>query len=948
MSTDRTARAGAPPQEHTLSAKTGIRSDPMQAAGVGASVPPDALLRSAERLRESQAIAHLGSFHCDASFRSVEWSDGLYRIFGLDPGAQELTLEFFLSRVHPEDRQRVEATLRSAVAKQREYSHEYRIVRSDRELRWLATTARVLRDEHEQFAGLEGTCQDITERKRSEQTVEAAEQLARATLDAFAAHICVLDSNGVIRAVNRAWREYADAHPPVTPGYGVGCSYFDSCESAEGPESSDAAAVSRQLRRLLGGEIEHFEVEYACSDSEREGWYIARFNRFHAAGSAYVLVFHEDVTEQRLAEKWLREQHSALTSAMPGVSRVDAAGKYEFVSAGYAQITGYTVDEMVGKDWTRNIHPDDVAIARQSHERMVREGQAEFAVRGVRKDGRVFHEEVLLARIVDAEGRPRGHHGFMRDVTEKRAADERERKASALREALIRTASDGICVCHAVSEYPFVRFTIWNERMRAITGYTIEEINRLGWYQTVYPDATVREAAIRRMEAMRLGDDIRAEEWPITAKNGEQRTIAISTSVIGTAEGEPAVVGIMHDTTERRRAEEERKRLELHLQQAQRLESIGRLAGGVAHDFNNLLTVIFGHCALLRPRCADAADCGSIDEIRQAAEQAAALTRQLLAFGRQSFLSMEVINPNDGVRRAVKLLRRIIGEDIALEVQLDRDVSNIRFDPTQFTQLLMNLAVNSRDAMPRGGRITISTARLTADFAPQAAPEAERVVVTFGDDGEGMTPEVLGHLFEPFFTTKGQGKGAGLGLAVVHGIVAQSGGTIEAESRPGAGARFRIVLPAVKEAPKPTIVTQEGTWRGDETVLLVEDSDSVRQTTATFLRHYGYTVVEARDACAALRVVGELPRCDLLLTDMVMPGMSGYELAAAIRAVRSDIGVLLMSGYSRDALDSESLSGIRAGFISKPFAPSGLARSVREELDRRDGQSASRAPTLDA
>jgi two-component system cell cycle sensor histidine kinase/response regulator CckA len=441
-----------------------------------------------------------------------------------------------------------------------------------------------------------------------------------------------------------------------------------------------------------------------------------------------------------------------------------------------------------------------------------------------------------------------------------------------------------------------------------------------------------------RDEAFASGESMRIDHR-IVRPDGAVRWVHERADVVRDAQGRPErLIGVVQDITERKQAEEALQVAEEQLRQSQKMDAIGRLAGGVAHDFNNLLSIITGRSELLLAR-RDLADVvrRDVDLVHKAADRAASLTRQLLAFSRKQLLQPKVIDLNSVAANMGKMLRRLIGEDVDLVIVARPGIARVNADPGQLEQVILNLAVNARDAMPHGGRLTIETAQV--ELGPAHARRhpgigvGRHVMLAVTDTGMGMDAAVRERIFEPFFTTKEVGKGTGLGLSTVYGIVQQSGGTIWVYSEPGHGTAFKIYLPSIAESTEEAPAPEAAPRRGTETVLVCEDEPDLRELAREVLEEYGYTVLEAKDGREALDVAaGYTDPIHLLLTDVVMPRMNGSELAGELARARQ-LKVLYMSGYTETSMMRGSMPD--AAFLQKPFSPLVLARTVRAVLDAR-------------
>lgn len=521
------------------------------------------------------------------------------------------------------------------------------------------------------------------------------------------------------------------------------------------------------------------------------------------------------------------------------------------------------------------------------------------------------------------------------EIAERRQAEEALQESEERFRQVISSISHHIYVTEVTEDGDHVNHYI-SPNVESLTGYLWQRFidDWEFWPSSViYPDD--RDQAAVQAKQLAMGQDSEVE-YRMTRADGKNIWVRDSGRVErkGTSN---IIYGVVSDITER-------KQLEEQLRQSQKMEAVGRLAGGVAHDFNNILTVIIGYSELLLHRYLDQKDPQrkDVEQISQAAEQAAALTRQLLAFSRQQVLQSKVLDLNTIVANVEQMLQRLIGEDIELATFFESTLGKVKADPGQIEQVIMNLAVNARDAMPEGGKLTLETANVFLDetYARQHVDleAGPYVMLAVSDTGTGMSPETQARIFEPFYTTKKQGHGTGLGLATVHGIIKQSDGHIGVYSKLGQGTTFKIYLPRVDEdidelADQSQVSAKYG--QGSETILLVEDEDMVRELAHRVLIKDGYTVLEASHGTEALQVSQQYQGpIHLLLTDLVMPGgTSGRQLAEHLTSLRSEIKVLYISGYTGRAITHHGILKSGTAFLQKPFTPDALTRKVRQVLD---------------
>jgi PAS domain S-box-containing protein len=600
-------------------------------------------------------------------------------------------------------------------------------------------------------------------------------------------------------------------------------------------------------------------------------------------------------------------------------------GTRTFVNDAYCRYFQASRDELIGTSFYPLVAEEDRKPIEEKISRLTPENPvAVDEHRVIRADGSTGWHAWTDRGTFDAQGRLVELQSVGRDVTERRLALDALRESEERYRTLVENAPEAITML----DLDTGKFCEVNDNAARMFGIDRERLLELGPVDMSpprQPDGTPsEEGAQARLREVAVGGTP-VFEWTHRTADGETfpcevRLVRLPSSSRRLVRGSLTNIA-------------ERKRLEAELRQAHKMEAIGHLAGGIAHDFNNLLTAILGNLEISMDRLgAETPVARQLSEIRKAADRAAALTRQLLAFSRKQIVQRRVLNANAVIEDLSRMLRRLIGEDIDLVTHLDPRLNSIEADPGQIEQLIMNLAVNARDAMPEGGTLTIRTRDLSEGAAEP--PLDVCVVIEVSDTGTGIEPELLPKVFEPFFTTKEPGKGTGLGLSTVYGIVKQNAGNVHVDSTPGAGATFKVYWPACAPQPESEAGSEENLCAGTETILLVEDEQTVREVAREALFDYGYNLLEARDGSDALRVSNSFSGpIDLVVTDVVMPGVGGRDLARRLAASRPGTRILFISGYSGELAEPD-LADFGAAFLPKPYTPQVLATTIRKILDR--------------
>jgi two-component system, cell cycle sensor histidine kinase and response regulator CckA len=613
------------------------------------------------------------------------------------------------------------------------------------------------------------------------------------------------------------------------------------------------------------------------------------------------------------------------------IAIVDMEGQRIYNSMAYQKILGYSPEELKSSSGIEQIHPDDREHVKRAAEEARKTGigrPLEYRIR--HKDGTWRVLESTSNVVKNADGKPEKLIIVNRDISDRKRASVALSLSEASFRSVIENAPYGIYRANAEGEF----FRV-NPALQKMLGYeTQEELSHANLATDIYRDPQEHRRA-NDLFAGTKGFDVEVE-WK--RKDGTPLKARCSGRLIegeqGESKGEACFEVFVEDVTEKRVLEQQ-----LHM--AVKMEAVGRLSGGIAHDFNNLLGVIIGYAQVLKRKLKSGEDLFEYaEEIEKAGQRAASLTRQLLAFSRQQVLAPAILNLNALISDMGKMIHRLIGEDIELVMKLDPSIGSVKADHGQIEQVVMNLAVNARDAMPEGGKLALETTTATFDQAyirqHPGSKVGSQVMFSVSDTGMGMSAETLVHIFEPFFTTKELGKGTGLGLATVYGVVKQSGGYVCVESEIGHGSSFKVYLPLIEEPvlAEEAAAPASESFRGSETVLVVEDAEALRKLSVTLLEEHGYQVLSAANGAEALELAQKDTRSiDLLLTDVIMPGLGGHDLAQRLEALRPGLKVLYMSGYTDSSIAQHGVLEAGISLLHKPFTEEDLVRKIREVLD---------------
>ena len=832
--------------------------------------------------------------------------------------------DFWLTHTHPDDVDWCSNYCREASLKGEDFEFQYRMIAADGRVVWLHDIVTVVRLDYGTIR-LRGVMFDITVRKESEDSLRASEERLRVIFDTSHSGIIMINPDGNISFANKCMAEMFSCTLPEL----IGSPYLNRLHPEE------LQACDNLLDQLMNRESDNASTErhyLRCDGSDFWG-YVTGTRLKTASGTPQALIaVVTDISDRKAKELALLEEiarwQMMMEHSRDGIVILDAEIRtVRDVNPAFAEMLGYSRSEMSGMhpwDWDIKYTREEIEAMSAAHA----EGDFFFETRMRCKDGTI--REVEVSSTLTELGGERLFYCICRDITERKQGEAALKEATQRLQLAVSSGHLGIWDWDVVNDE-----LVWNKRMYELYGVSKDtfRMSRETWIKCLHPDDVAM--ALEEMRAALNGEKKYDFEFRIVHPDGETKFIKSNAVVIRDEAGKALrIIGMNMDITER-------KHTEGQLRQAQKMEAIGQLAGGVAHDFNNILTAIYGYCSVLLLKMGnDSPFRSDIDHIYAAAEKATNLAKSLLAFSRKQIMTPKKVDLNGIVMNVGKMLTRIIGEDIVLKMACTGKPLRVLADSGQIEQVLMNLATNARDAMLNGGALTIETGVQEIDesfiHAYGYGEVGNYVVLSVSDTGKGMDAEMRKKIFEPFFTTKEVGRGTGLGLSIVYGVIKQHNGYINVYSEPDEGTTFRIYLPQVYEedADAEKEPAPEHPRMGSETILLAEDDETIRELAGSILRQYGYDVILARDGEDTVeKFKAGKEKIAIIVMDMVMPRKSGKEAYEEIKKVRSDVKVLFMSGYSPDLLHERGIFAKGEEVLIKPLHPLELVRKVRAVLD---------------
>jgi two-component system, cell cycle sensor histidine kinase and response regulator CckA len=870
------------------------------------------LVATNERMSLILAGTSAGTWEYEMSTNTIIWSDEVWHLCGLKPYSCELTRENWINTIVPEDREKVEQAISEAKKKGSEYNCTWRIRNAERTERWLMSKGTPLTDSDGKIIRYVGIMIDITDQKQKEDALKESENRFRILFEKHSSVMLVTDPDtGRIIDANQAavnfyqWpsetlKQMTIQQITIDPHDGILC----------------------QIHRMADGSSRDVEV-FSCSIP------------FHERELLYSIM--NDITEHKKADQALLASEGLFRSIAEQISEIvfitDQSGVTTYVSPSVETIAGYKTDEVIGHPFIEFLAEEDIERAVSSfQEGLMNQKDEVLELHYRKKDGSIFYAEIHV-QYYENQGFI-GYIGLIRDISDRKKYEQELIESKQFLKSIYNQVNFAIFVVDIDADGSYSYSSI-NPLSEQISGTTSEKLDGQTPEQ-LFPPAIAKSVIYHYDDCVRENKSIRYEESIMFhGKNSLWETVL---NPVYNENGTIfRIIGTSINITEHRQIEEERVKLNAQLQQSQKMEMVGRLAGGIAHDFNNMLTIILGHTEIAMEESDPTMKTyANYDAIRKAATHSANLTRQLLAFARKQVISPKIVELSIAITEMLPMLRRIIGENITLIWIPKCKNCHIKIDPSQIEQILLNLCINARDAITGNGSITIenqcrSLAEIASETHKTEGLSAGYVSLSVHDDGCGIAQNNLQHIFEPFFTTKEKGKGTGLGLSTVYGIVKQNNGHIECLSEQGKGTTITIYLPKHEAEATTNLDRQQEQLiqKGHQTILLVEDEPGILKLCKVILERNGYTVLAFEKALDAIKMAEQYQgTIDLLVTDVIMPEMNGAELSKRLLAMRPEIKILFISGYTADIINHNTILDSKLNFIQKPFNPKALTTIV--------------------
>jgi len=879
--------------------------------------------KSENKLLDAQRIARLGHYVLDV--RTGNWSSSaeLDKIFGTDSHFKK-NVSGWVDIIHPDHKDSLLKYLQEKILKEHQrFDREYKIINlKSGQVKWVHGLGDLKFDENNNPIEMFGTIQDITERRKTEDALKQSEDKFKTIFESSPLSTVLSDLEGNILQFNRAFTELHAIN--------TGSEDFKGRNVAEFFLQDDLPLLMSEIQTTIQEGKSHGATEYTMLKDDGTPFTAEASSTLitdHNGTPTAILGIANDITERKRAENKileLKEFNEAIVSNVAeGIIAEDNEGTIQFANPTMLKMLGYKKEELVGKHWKTFVPDDQVEIVEKANRRRRERVSDQYEMELLRKDGSRIY--VLVGGVPDVQDNEYiGLLAAFTDITDRKRSEEALRESETKFRSVIEQSNDAIYIlCNDT-------FDLVNRRFVELTGASRKEMKAQNFDFMKFIAEEDRPLIEERVKMRERGEQPPSVyEFSLINREGLRRRVQASVTEIDYKD-KTAILGILRDITEQ-------KELEEQLRQAQKIESIGHLAGGISHDFNNLLTpiIVNAELALMNLEPSDPLH-EDIHDILETGKRAADLTRQLLAFSRKQILEVQTTDLNRLIADFRKILRRTIREDIKIEVKYGASIGNVRVDISQIEQILLNLLVNAQDAMPDGGLIKIKTELVDHNQkigdSHRDMKSGEYVSLSVSDNGEGMDAETASKIFDPFFTTKDVDKGTGLGLSTVYGIVKQHGGNILVNSKPGEGTTFEIYLPTV-EAELVSEDEQEADkkkFSGTENILIVEDQEQVRNIAMRILKSYGYIVSVAGDAEEALYLVNEIKLAvDLLLVDVILPGMNGRDLAEHLCNSLPGLKVLFMSGYTTNVLAPHGIMEEGIEFLRKPLRVEALVEKVR-------------------